>query len=329
MEAVMTSSLYVNDYSFHGQFVSHDEVIDAIQRLWTLRTMCQEYSAQCFCSRSILGNREVVDNMTLREVVVRYPHADIRRLILSWLDKHGPFWDTDRQHDAGDWYFTFHGAQEILTTDSALAECTRQVLAQECAALLSATPSDFTYTPVQAGVRDDEVVSECELPNHWGCPPLKQYLDNTISLCSWLELRDHAAQRFANLVFTNNAFTPIMNSPFSFALRDRIIRLLDILNQLSGEMDIQTGALSPNGEALRKTFFEGKNALFTDSSDTEKAAFKTALSFRCPISEDLQLFPWHGKTRANGQYRVHFGWPKPAPSDGLPVVYIGPKITKQ
>ncbi|MDE0508978.1 MAG: hypothetical protein OXI17_10125, partial [Gammaproteobacteria bacterium] len=132
-----------------------------------------------------------------------------------------------------------------------------------------------------------------------------------------------------NLVFTNNAFTPIMNSPFSFALRDRIIRLLDILNQLSGEMDIQTGALSPNGEALRKTFFEGKNALFTDSSDTEKAAFKTALSFRCPISEDLQLFPWHGKTRANGQYRVHFGWPKPAPSDGLPVVYIGPKITKQ
>lgn len=324
------ASLYVNDYSFHGQFDSHDDVVAAIQRLWTLRLVCQEYTAQCFCSRVLLGNRKVLANMTLREVVIRYPNADIRRLILSWLDKQGPFWDTNRQHDANDWYFTFHGTKECLATDSALAECAHRVLEKESAALLSASPSDFNFTPIHAGIRDDiEVLDKCELPNYWDDSPLRQYLDSSTSLGTWPELCDYAVLRFANLVFSNDAFNPIIKSPFSLALCNQIIRLLDILNQLSGEMDTQTGALSPSGEEIRKTFFEGKTALFSGSTDTEKAAFKSDLTFHCPVNGDRRLFPWHGKTRVSGQYRIHFGWQKSNSADGLPVVYIGPKITKQ
>ena len=324
------ASLYINDYSFHGQFNSHDDVVAAIQRLWTLRSVCQEYAAQCFCSRELLGDRKVLANMTLREVVIQYPRPDIRRLIMNWIDRQGPYWDTNREHDADDWYFTIHESEELLATDSALAECARRVLDQEDAALLSATPSDFTYTLIQTGIRDDdEVIDKCELLNYWDDPPLRQYLDNSTSLGTWRELRDHAVRRFANLVFSIDAFEPIMISPFSLALCKQIIRLLDILNRLSGEMDTETGALSSCGEILRKTFLEGKTALFSDSTDSEKTAFKSDLTFRCPVNDERQLFPWHGKTRASGQYRVHFGWPKSNPADGLPVVYIGPKITKR
>lgn len=330
MEQDVTPSLYVNEHSFHGQFASREDTIAAIHRLWILNRVCREYSAQCLCSRELLGLRSALSDTTLREVVVQYPNPDTRKLVLNWLDKHGPFWDANRRHDADDWYFAAHGSEELLATGSALAECARQVLAEENAALLSATPSDFTYTPVQAGIlNDDGTRDQCELSNHWSEPPLRQYLENTIRLGSWLELRDHAKQRFANLVFAADTFEPMMKSPFSLALCQRITSLLANLDQLSGEMDARTGALSPAGEILRQSFFEGRNALFSDSSDSEKAAFKSALTFRCPVNQDMRLFSWHGKARGTDQYRVHFGWPKSNPARGLPIVYIGPKITKR
>ena len=80
---------------------------------------------------------------------------------------------------------------------------------------------------------------------------------------------------------------------------------------------------------LRKKHFIGAKALFTDSSNAEKSDFEAALTFRCPIRDTQCLFPWHGKAKMGAQYRIHFGWPKPDLVRGLPVVYVGLKITKR
>lgn len=328
----MPSALFVNDYSFHGQFSSPDEVVSAVRRLRSLYAVCREHSVECFCSRVLLGNRDAMGGTSLRDSVLRHPSADARRLVLSWIDKHGHHWDTERLHDVNDWYFVGQNDMETPVTDSAVAECAARVLLeQQNAGLLSAAPSDFTFTPVMAGTLDDAgaAAATCELPNHWEEPPLRQFLGNAISVSSWEELREYAANRFTALLFTPSAFDLIMRSPFSVGLRDRIIALLDVLNRISTEVDAHTGALSSDGEALREDFFVGEKALFTDSSDSEKQAFSTGITFVCPILGQPQLFPWHGKAKMGDQYRVHFGWPKPDFAQGIPVVYVGPKITKR
>jgi hypothetical protein len=327
----MTSGLFVNDYSFHGQFSTPEDVVSAVRRLWSLREVCREHSVDCFCSRIFLGNRNAIGETSLRESVFKHPSVEAKRLVLAWIDKQGPYWDASRLHDEGDWYFAVQGDEEILVTDSAVAECAARVLLdQQNVGLLSATPSNFEFTPVIAGTRDDdETASSCELPNYWEEQPLKQFLSNVVSVSNWDELRSYAATRFAGLVFAQDAFAPIMSTPFSVGLRDRIITLLDTLNKISLEVDVDSGALSRDGERIREEFFVGEKALFTDSSDPEKQTFKTDMTFECPVLGVKKLFSWHGKAKMGYQYRVHFGWPKPDPKTGLPVVYIGPKITKR
>jgi hypothetical protein len=234
----MSTALFVNDYSFHGQFSSPDEVIEAIRGLRSLHAVCREHSVECFCSRFVLGNREAIGEVSLRDSVLRHPNPDARRLVLSWIDRHGPYWDTARLHDGGDWYFAVQGGEESLVTDSAVAECTaRMLFRQQTVSLLSATPSDFTYTPVIAGIREDEnTAATCELPNHWDEPPLRHFLGNAIAVSNWVALREYAVNRFPALVFTADAFDPILRSPFSVGLRDRIIELLDVLNRISNEI---------------------------------------------------------------------------------------------
>ena len=328
----MPAALFVNDYSFHGQFTSPDEVIAAIRRLRALQVTCSEYSIECFCSRVLLGNRDAIAGISLNRIVREYPNADARRLVLAWLDKHGPYWETTRIHDAGDWYYAVQrDDDETLVTDSAVAECAARVLMEkQNAGLLSATPSDFTFTPICAGVRDDGgITSPCELPNHWDEPALRQFLGASISVADWRELRDHVTQRFAELVFADDAFVPLMRSPFSVGLRNRIIEVLAVLDRISVGTDALTGSLSDEAAGLREKFFVGEKALFTDSSDSEKRTFKAGLTFPCPVLNESKMFPWHGKIKIGAQYRIHFGWPKPNPTQGLPVVYVGPKITKR
>ena len=323
--------LFINDYSFHEQFATSDEVIDAVRRLWGLCKVSHKYSAEFFCSRYLLGKRLVIPGITLRDVVIGYPKKDIRGLILSWLDKNGPYWDMARLHNEDEWYFAACcGVDEQLVTDSAVAECTARVLLSESAGLLSVTPSDFTFTPVRSGTRNDvSVTADCELQNYWGEAPLRQFLEDSISVSSWTKLRDYAMQRFQFLIFAKDAFTYLDATPFSTGLRDRIVFLLDTLNRLSAETHALSGALTTEGQARRDKFFVGKKALFTDSSISEKRTFASGLTFLCPVRGEKKLFSWHGKAKMGDQYRIHFAWPKPDPAQRLPVVYIGPKITKR
>ncbi len=324
--------LFVNDYSFHGQFTSPSAVIAAVRDLWHLRDTCRELGEDCFCSKILLGSRPATASACLREVIRGHGTPDQRALVLAWLDKHGPFWDTGRIHDAGDWYFVTRATgDEELATDSAVAECAARVIFDhQEAGLISVVPSDYAFTPLVAGIRDDGGIGQiCDLPNHWEEAPLRQFLSSRVVVRSWHELSTHAARRFQHLVFAPDTFCYLHATPFSTGLRNRILDLLDILNQISAGTDSKSGSLNPEALELRESFFVGKKALFTDSSDSEKRTFKLGLTFICPIRRTSVLFPWHGKIKMGDQFKIHFAWPKPDPAEGIPVVYIGPKITKR
>ncbi len=326
--------VFVNDYSFHGQFPSPNAVFEAVRKLRRLGAACGEFSEDCFCSRGLLGNRPATADACLREVILGHGTPDLRTLVLAWLDKHGPFWDKGRIHDAGDWYFVNHGqgqGDEELATDSAVAECAARVMFDsQQAGLLSVVPSDFAFTPIVAGIRDDGgVLQSCDLPNHWEEAPLRQFLSTSIRVRSWQELSAHAVQRFQHLVFAPDAFRHLDATSFSIGLRDRILERLSILDRISEGTDKESGALTPQALGLRESFFVGGKALFTDSTASEKQTFGSHLTFLCPVRNASLLFAWHGKIKMGAQYRIHFAWPKPDPAMGLPVVYLGPKITKR
>ena len=72
----------------------------------------------------------------------------------------------------------------------------------------------------------------------------------------------------------------------------------------------------------------GDKAWFSDSSEGEKHAFKSSLTFPHPDDDGKTLFcTWHGKV-SHMVMRLHFSWPI---RKGKPVyiVYAGPKITKK
>ncbi len=95
--------------------------------------------------------------------------------------------------------------------------------------------------------------------------------------------------------------------------------MLDILDHISAGIDNKSGALNSEALKLRESFFVGRKALFTDSTDSGKRAFDSDLTFRCPIRNTSQLFAWHGKIKMGAQYRIHFAWPKPDPAETIPV----------
>ena len=76
------------------------------------------------------------------------------------------------------------------------------------------------------------------------------------------------------------------------------------------------------------TNFSGENALFTDSSASEKHRFRSGLTFPHPDrpSESLSC-TWHGKV-SHMTLRLHFSWPI-RPDEPVYIVYAGPKLTKR
>ena len=321
-------NVYVNELSFHGQFSTISSLMDSLKGLWTMRGLCRRYGANLYCSRVALFNCPGALGLSVRNAVLQYATAQEKSMLLAWLDKTGPFWEDARLHDAEGIYLFRQGQAEGLATDTGIAECTAYCLAGNEGATASVTPSDFEYTPIlteyepQNGGR-----IPCEIDNHWRCPSLETALSRTVRVDSWGDLARNARAMFANLRFSGTAFDPITRQPFSRQIADRIVELLRILDRLSVAVQ-PDGSLNDAGQILRNTYLTGHRPLFTDSSDDEKIAFKHDLTFDHPLTGESVMFPWHGKVRNDVHYRIHFEWPKVDPTRPLPVVHVGPKLTK-
>jgi hypothetical protein len=102
------------------------------------------------------------------------------------------------------------------------------------------------------------------------------------------------------------------------------MHLLGVLNTLRGCFD-EHGIMTAAGNELRRKYFYGVNARFSDESESNKRTFHQAMTFRLPDGTPL-FCPYHGKI-AHRVFRIHYSEPivhnKP-----LYIAYIGTKITK-
>lgn len=317
--------LFVNDKSIHGQFHDLQSFRGAFGRLMVLHAAARRHERDIHCHRALL-TVEPLPGVSMQQTIGHLSESE-RRSAMRWLTQGGPFWDDLRRHGADDWL----ECRGDVVTDSAVGEAAyRKLHGVECG-LVSVVPSDWDFSPVEVawrreaeGLEDQRTALE-----NWRDPAA---LENGLRAAappvqSWQDLRNLSVRRFTRLTFASNAFQPLDGTPFSASASERIVVLLDILDRLARAFD-PSGKRTPEGHRLHQDRFRGRNALFSDSSATEKHDFRNELTFPDPGGSGSSLFcSWHGKIRSPA-LRLHFSW---SFRSGEPVciVYVGPKITRR
>ena len=322
--------LLANDLSIHGQF--HDMVSfrDAFARVMAMRATARRFDREVHCHRMLLAV-EPMPGVSMQRALQRLS-VDEKRSAMRWLTHGGPFWDDLRRHGVAD-YLECRGE---VVTDRAIGEAAYRALHDMECALVSFTPSDWGFSPVDVTWRradeglDDRTVA---VENWRDAAALERRLQDTPPpIRSWDDLRRVSTSRFESLTFTGDCFDPLEGSPFAKSAAGRLLVLLDILDRFTRALDAD-GARTSEGHRIYRDHFTGTDdqGLFSDSSDREKRDFRRALTFPHPDHPDdpgKSLFcTWHGKVR-HLALRLHFSWPIRS-GEPVYVVYAGPKITKR
>ena len=313
----------VNNLSMDGQFHDMASFREAVARVMIIRQhiLCHGYAL--FCHRD-LSSAKVTPDLVMQQAVSSLT-VDARRAWMQWLTRQGPHWEDDRLHGGDDWL----EVDGEIVTESAVGEaavCISRGLPRE---LVSFQPSSWMRNPIDVRwVRDNCSSDDISVQNHWELCSVQQSLEkHPCPVTSWAELAAHSIARCSRLTFSADAFSPLEGQPFAPGAADRIRELLHTLNRLKGCFD-EDDTRNAEGHWLYQTHFTGDRAWFSDSSDTEKRAFKDELTFRHPEIAGAPLScTWYGKVRTP-QYRIHFSWPVTAKTP-LYVVYVGPKITRK
>ena len=316
----------VNDLSIHEQFHDAGSFRDALGRLMAMRSAARRFGREVHCHRAFLA-ASPIPGVAMQQAIGQLAVESERRAAMGWLTRFGPFWDDLRRHGAGDWLEC--GGK--IVTDSAVGEAAFRTLHGADCGLISFTPSDWDYSPVEVTWRrEDEGANDrsTELQNWRSARTLEDGLRDTAPpLRSWDDLRQAAAIRFESLTCAPDCFDPLSGVPFARSVAERFLALLGILDRMARAFDA-TGARSAEGQRIYQDYFTGDDALFSDSSDKEKRRFREALTFPHPGERGSSLFcPWHGKVR-HMTLRLHFSWPVRADRP-VYVVYAGPKLTKR
>ncbi len=316
--------LLINDLSLDGQFHDLNVFMESIRRIMTIRgIMRRTYSRELYCNRTI-ANSQVNTQLSMRQAM-RYFSIDEQRAIMSWLDKAGPFWDEDQQHDSNDWYELPDGT---VVTDTAVGEVANCVYVGIDRRLISLKPSDYIHNPIKVNkIIDDDKIEDIYVVNYWNVDDVREALDVAQTpISSWDELRTRSEDHYSELTFVEDAFKPLAKHPFSQSAAETIYQRLNILNQIQMNRE-ENGGFTSEGLKLNTHYFTGGRAWFSDESRTNKHHYRQKLTFPNPDDPNNNLFcPWHGKV-SHRCFRIHFSWPVSA-TNPLYIVYIGPKLTK-
>lgn len=319
--------LLTNDLSIHKQFHDIASFRVAFRQLMAMREVAGRFSREVYCHRALL-TVEAMPGVMMQRALQRFP-TDERRSAMLWLTRGGPFWDDLRRHGTADWL----ECRGRVVTDSAVGEAAYRTLhAVECG-LISAVPSDWDYSPVDVVWRrrneagDDE---HAQIHNFRDSRLFEDFLRTAAPpIRSWDDLQEASKKRFAKLIFAGHCFDHLSGFPFVQNAAERIVVLLDVLDQFARAFDA-VGVRTSKGQQIYQDYFSGNNAPFSDSSDTEKRHFRDELTFRHPSDSQKLLFcTWHGKVNYPAfPLRIHFSWPIQS-GEPVYVVYIGPKITRR
>ena len=316
---------FANEMSIHRQFHDLPTFQSAVARLMRMRGVARRFGGNLYCHRSLV-TKEPILGIRMHQAV-QVLSVNQRRALLSWLTRDGPFWDDLRRHGGEDWL----ECRGDVVTDTGVGEAAYRALHGIDCAVISAVPSDWDYSPiVVTWSREAEGLEDrnATLDNWRDAATLEGRLrDARPPIRSWGDLGDVAETRFGGLTFSEHCFASLGAVPFATSAAGRMVTLLDILNRLARAFD-EGGVRTPEGRQIYRDYFTGENALFSDSSDTEKRTFRTELTFPHPDNPGESMFcTWHGKVR-HLTLRLHFSWPIRA-NEPVYVVYVGPKLTKR
>jgi len=318
---------YLNDSSLQGQFSTEREFVDGIGNLARLKSRLPDVGSQLYCTRN-LAMAKVTREASCREAVMQSARVDEKRLILSWIDRSGPFWDEGRTPEDDD-YFEFDGMD---VTDHGLGEAARSENFGESAGVFSFIGGtiNFERTPlvVQHGLPEDPI-AHISIPNAWEVSRLEEQIrEISAEPVNWDELFQICRSRFDALIIPDSVQNRIMRETFYPVVARRTLVLLGILHSIMKGRSTQ-GELSAYAHSLWQEHSHGKKALFTDETEGNKQKFKNEMTFPDPENSANQLFcSWHGKIK-HQQFRIHFEWPVPQGQSRLKILYIGPKISKK
>ena len=315
--------ILANDLSIHGQFHDIRSFRDAFGRLMKMRDAARRAGHEIHCHRTLL-TVEAMPGMPMPQALQRLT-VNERRSAMSWLTRAGPFWDDLRRH-GGDDYLECRGD---VVTDSAVGEAAFRVLHDVECSLASVTPSEWwDFSPVVvAWKRDEGIDDRCAVLKNWRDAATMENELPRAAVASWRDLARATADRFKRLTFSDDCFKPLAGMPLVQSSANRAIVLLGILNRFALSYDTD-GNLTTEGHRLYQDHFTGRNALFSDSSDTEKSHFRNELTFPHPHRDGTYIFcPMHGKERRS-TLRLHFSWPIQY-REPVYVVYLGQKLTKR
>lgn len=318
-------SWYINDLSLSGQFQTNDEFLELLASLLHLRSRNDALSGRLFCSR-LLSGRPVVNQLTLQQVVQNCHRTDLKRIILIWLNKNGPFCDDFRQ-DMVDDCFEMHDTD---VTDNAMGEAIRQQIAGQKVAAFSfegAVPNS-SYSPLKVvQLKDNASIAEHEIENIWRLEELdniSRVVANTA--CDWSQILTSARDSFDGLKISRNIDECLSRQPFNSVIAKRITELLNILDMFVKSRSDKREYTDQTNSIVRDHF--SGDGLFSDESNTNKRAFRGKLTFfDAELGAEPLFCPWHGKI-SHRYFRIHFQYPITAQDRFIKVFYIGPKLTK-
>ena len=315
--------LLFNDLSLHGQFQSVRDFEESVRRVMEMREAARRFRLEVHCPR-IDADAQVTQELRMPQAVGRLD-ANVSRALMGWLTKHGPFMDDIRQHSPDD----FFACGNEVVTDTAVGEAAYCRFHDIDRGLVSLVPSSWETSPLQVTWHTGNPKS-VDVENYWERGPLQRALEDTAPpMKTWRDLEEVARRQYTALTFAENAFEPIYRHPFVSSAAEKILLVLSVLYNLKNSFNEQDG-LTSEGKALHNLHFFGDKALFSDSSDTEKAQFQQELRFPNPSKAGGRLFcTWHGKVKSTVPIRVHYHWRPISANEPVYVVYVGPKITKR
>lgn len=316
---------YLNDASLQGQFVDPSQFENSLRGLLSARSRVPAIKQSLRTTRS-LQDAMAAPHLTVRQFLLQCRDKDLRSATFVWLDRTGPFVDDDRIEEQDD-YFEF---AEVDVTDTGLGEAARRIKAgEDCASYsFEGGAVDYVVNPIEVdhGLPEDRLGSY-PVCNHWQPEELvAAALAKGPAITSWPALVGCARAQFPNLEIANlHDNTMLSREPFEASVRDRALALMGILDAYMAGRG-ENGDEGQSSKSIIDNYFKGERALFSGESPTHQAKFKRELTFAG--SDGRAIFaPWHGKI-SHRFFRLHFEWPPSPAQTKLPILYLGPKITK-
>ena len=320
---------YINDTSLQGQFPRASDFFQLLEGLLSCRSRFPNLQAALYLTKSI-AEAKITADQTFRQAIASSNNPELRRSVLQWLDRRGPFIEDDR-HPEGDDYFECYGYD---VTDNGLGEATRRAKAGMPVISFSFSRGniDFSTTPltVYHGIPDDRIGSY-DINNLFELEGLEaSVLNSRATPTNWEQLVQFARAEYEHLIIPDTVFSnpALSKESFEIAISDRALVLLKHLNDYMGDRAVG-GNEGPTARQIIDDHFTGSNANFSGESPTNQNDFRVEMTFLDPESPQRAIFAhWHGKI-SRRYFRLHFEWPIASNETKIKILYLGPKITKR